>query len=224
MRPTNGLNDYLRRLDEGDVEEGGTGGGARTKNLAEKIAALRERRGRYRAMLADLERTGESQISLTDPDSRAMAAHTKVGVGYNVQIAIDAKHKLIVEQDVTNQVVDMGLLTQTAEPARDVLGVETIDVVADQGYFKSEDIEACENAGCDPYVPAPQRGPSVREACSPRTSSATTRWGTPTAVPRPSAAPNHDRELRGMKKVNYRTDAACPKCPMRPRCTSSRDG
>ena len=75
------LNDYLRRLDEGDVEEGGTGGGARTKNLAEKIAALRETRGRYGAMLGDLERTGESQISLTDPDSRAMAAHTKVGVG-----------------------------------------------------------------------------------------------------------------------------------------------
>jgi hypothetical protein len=67
------LDDYLRRLDEGDVEEGGTGGGARTKNLAEKIEALRQKRGRYGAMLADLERTGENQISLTDPDSRAMA-------------------------------------------------------------------------------------------------------------------------------------------------------
>ena len=92
------LDDYLRRLDEGDVEEGGTGDGARTKNLAEKIAALREKRGRYGAMLADLERTGESQISLTDPDSRAMAAHTKVGVGYNLQLAVDAKYKMIVEQ------------------------------------------------------------------------------------------------------------------------------
>jgi hypothetical protein len=92
------LDDYLRRLDEGDVEEGGTGGGARTKNLAGRIAALREKRGRYGAMLADLERTGESQISLTDPDSRAMAAHTKIGVGYKIQLAVDAKHKMIVEQ------------------------------------------------------------------------------------------------------------------------------
>ena len=113
-------------------------------------------------MLAQLERTDEAQISLTDPDSRAMAAHTKVGVGYNVQIAVDAKHKLIVEQAVTNQVVDMGLLTQTAEPARQVLGVETIDVVADRGYFKIEDIEACEKAGCITHVPRPQRGSSVR--------------------------------------------------------------
>jgi len=57
---------------------------------------------------------------------------------------VDAKHKLILEQQVTNQVVDMGLLTQTAEPAKDVLGVETIAVVTDKGYFKIEDIEACE--------------------------------------------------------------------------------
>ena len=54
---------------------------------------------------------------------------------------------MIVEQAVTNQVVDMGLLTQTAEPARAILDVENIDVVADRGYFKIEDIEACEKRG-----------------------------------------------------------------------------
>ena len=90
-----------------------------------------------------------------------MAAHTKVGVGYNIQVAVDAKNKMIVEQEVTNQVVDMGLLTETAEPARAILDVETIDVVADRGYFKIEDIEACEKAGMTPYVPQPQRGSSV---------------------------------------------------------------
>ena len=86
-----------------------------------------------------------------------MAAHTHVAVGYNVQIAVDGKHKLIVEQQVTNQVVDMGLLAQTAEPAKELLGVEQIAVVADRGYFKIEDIEACEKAGIDPYVPRPCR-------------------------------------------------------------------
>src|ERR1700730_12758172 len=105
---------------------------ARTKDLAEKIAVLREKRGRYGAMLADLERTGKAQISLTDPDSRAMAAHTQVGVGYNIQAAVDEKHKMIVEQTVTNQVVDMGLLTQSAEPARALLDAESIDIVADR--------------------------------------------------------------------------------------------
>src|SRR6476660_8355143 len=91
-----------------------------------------------------------------------MAAYTKVGVGYNVQIAVDAKNKMIVEQAVTNDVLDMGFLQQTAEPARQILEVETIDVVADKGYFKSEDIEACEKAGLTPHVPRPQRGFSVR--------------------------------------------------------------
>src|SRR5215472_5259730 len=107
--------DYLQRLDTSDTSEATTSG-TRVKNLAEKIAAIRERQERCQAMLAELDRTGESQLSLTDPDSRAMAAHTHVAVGYNAQVAVDAKHKLIVEQQVTNQVVDMGLLTPTAEP------------------------------------------------------------------------------------------------------------
>src|SRR5437763_9185613 len=131
------LDDYLQRLDSSDVAEGGQGG-SRVKDLAAKIAAIEAQREKHKAMLAQLDRTGESQISLTDPDSRAMAAHTHVGVGYNVQVAVDAKHKLIVEQQVTNQVLDLGLLTQTAEPAKEVLGVERIAVVVDRGYFKIE--------------------------------------------------------------------------------------
>jgi transposase len=101
------LDDYLQRLDQSDAAETKTTG-SRVKNLAEKIAAIRTRRTRCKAMLEQLERAGEDQISLTDPDSRAMAAHTRVAVGYNAQIAVDVKHKLIVEQQVTNQVVDMG--------------------------------------------------------------------------------------------------------------------
>ena len=101
------LDEYLKRLDEGDATEAGTGG-SRTKNLAEKIEALRAKRDGYNAMLAELEATGEDQISLTDPDSRAMAAFTRVGVGYNVQIAVDAKNKMIVEQEVSNQVRQSG--------------------------------------------------------------------------------------------------------------------
>src|SRR6516164_4656982 len=96
--------------------------------------AIRERRERYKDMLVELDQTGESQISLTDPDSRAMAAHTRVAVGYNVQVAVDAKHKLIVEQEVTNQVVDMGLLQATAEPDGELLDVDKIERDADKGY------------------------------------------------------------------------------------------
>src|SRR6202451_3938204 len=215
------LNQYLERLDHSDVEDGATGGGARTKNLAEKIAALNEKRGRYQAMLAQLDRTGEDQISLTDPDSRAMAAHTKVSVGYNVQVAVDAKNKLIVEQAVTNQVVDMGLLTETSEPAREILDVETINVVADRGYFKAEDIEACEKAGCIPHVPRPQRGPSVREGVfrkdELRYDSGRDAYVCPAGK---LLTPIRHGRLRDLAKVDYGNRRACRDCPIRARCTN----
>src|SRR6201997_528920 len=102
------LEDYLNRLDAGDAEECATSG-SRVKNLAEKIAALKKKRGEYAANRTALEKSGESQISLTDPDSRAMAAYTKVGGGYNVQIAVDAKNKMIVEKAVTERCARHGL-------------------------------------------------------------------------------------------------------------------
>jgi len=216
------LDDYLQRLDHADAAETSTSG-SRVENLAEKIAAVRGRRERCQEMLAELDRTGESQISLTDPDSRAMAAHTRVAVGYNAQIAVDTKHKLIVEQQVTNQVLDMGLLTETAEPAKEILGVETVDVVADKGYFKIEDIEACEKAGMAPYVPRPQRGPSVRKGLfrkdafkyDPETDSFTCPAGQ-------RLTPYSSSILRQLKKINYANRKACRDCPLRARCTDNQ--
>jgi len=127
------------------------------------MRAMRKRREKHEALLGKLIASGESQISLTDPDSRAMAAHPKVGVGYNAQVAVDAKHKLIVEQQVTNAGSDLGLLAETAGAAKALLDVERIDAVADMGYYKGEDIEACEKIGVTPYVARPQRGLAVRE-------------------------------------------------------------
>jgi transposase len=216
------LEDYLQRLDKSDATESTTGG-SRVKNLTEKIAAIRERRERHKDMLAELDQTGESQISLTDPDSRAMAAHTRVAVGYNVQIAVDAKHKLIVEQQVTNQVVDMGLLARTAEPAKEVLGVERIAVVADRGYFKIEDIEACEQAGIDPYVPRPQRGPSVRAGLFRKDEFSYDPASDNFLCPAGQRLhPYSSSLLRGLKKINYRNSQACRDCAIRSQCTGNR--
>ena len=216
------LDDYLQRLDQSDVSESGTAG-SRTKNLAEKIAAIRERRTRCKAMLTELDRTGEEQISLTDPDSRAMAAHTRVAVGYNIQVAVDAKHKLIVEQQVTNQVVDMGQLTRTAAPAKDVLGVETIAVVADKGYFKIEDIEACEKAGIEPYVPRPQRGPSVKAGLFRKDEFSYDAASDSFVCPAGQRLhPYSSSFLRGLSKTNYTNKPACDDCVIRSLCTNGR--
>ena len=216
------LDDYLQRLDQSDATESKTGG-SRVKNLAGKIAAIRERRTRCTTMLEQLERTGEDQISLTDPDSRAMAAHTHVAVGHNVQVAVDTKHKLLVEQQVTNQVVDMGLLTQTAEPAKEVLGVDTIDVVADKGYFKIEDIEACEKAGMVPYVPRPQRGSSVKAGLFRKDEFAYDAEEDSYICPAGQRLhPYSSSLLRGLKKINYVNKLACDDCKIRSQCTGGK--
>jgi transposase len=215
------LADYLERLDGGDAAEKATGG-ARAKNLAEKIEALSKKRGKYDAMLKHLERTGEDQISLTDPDSRAMAAHTRIAVGYNAQIAVDAKHKLIVDEEVTNQVVDMGLLQATAEPARKILEVDKIDVVADAGYFRTEDIEACEKAGLTPHVPRPQRGSSTSKGFFRKDEFRYDLGRDEYTCPGGhQLKPFRYGKLREMAKIDYANRQACRDCPLRQRCTAA---
>ena len=136
---------------------------------------------------------------------------------------MDAKHKLIVEQQVTNHVVDMGLLTQTAEPAKAILGVERIDVVGDRGYFKIEDIEACEKAGLTPHVPKPQRGSSVSKGLFRKDEFRYDPDRDVYACPAgQTLSPNHEGKLRDLKRIHYSNPAACPVCPLRSRCTTNR--
>ena len=214
----NKLEDYLKRLDAGDAEERGTGG-SRVENLAEKIKALKKKRGAYAAHLRRLEKSGESQMSLTDPDSRAMAAHTKAGVGYNIRVAVDAKHKMTVEQAVSNGVLDRGLLQRTAEPAGEILEVETIDAVADKGCFRTEDIAAREEAGLTPYVPRPQRGPAVRNGYFRKDAFCYDAQQDAYICPGQIPTPIREGKLREMKKIDYGNIAACRTCPLRRRCT-----
>jgi len=151
---------YLAELDAIDRGEDGHGPGRR-ETLAAKIARVREQRQVQAAMLEQLTASGESQISLTDPDARAMVTGQKTTVGYNAQVAVDAKHKLIVEQHVTNAATDMGLLASTAG--------------ADMGYYKGEEIKACEASGIMPYVARPKRAPPSPMAAYPRSASPTIR-------------------------------------------------
>jgi Transposase DDE domain len=116
-----------------------------------------------------------------------------------------------------------GLLTPTAEPAKEVLGVETIDVVADRGYFKIEDIEACETAGMTPYMPRPQRGPSVRAGLFRKDEFRYDPGSDSFLCPAGQRLQAYSSSLiRGLKKVNYANKAACPECPLRARCTKAR--
>ena len=109
--------------------------------------------------------TPDQQISLTDPDARSMATSGRGSgvVGYNVQIAVDTEHHLIVTHEVTNVGTDRSQLANMAKQAKATLGVENLDAVADRGYFNSEEILACEEAGITVTLPKPMTSNSKAE-------------------------------------------------------------
>ncbi|WP_107504148.1 IS1182 family transposase, partial [Metapseudomonas resinovorans] len=132
---------YLTALDTADRQEPAAAQ-AKAERLHSKIAALKTKMQELRDIEGRLEAAPDKQISLTDPDARSMMTRGTGLVGYNVQAAVDTKHHLIVTHEVTNDGVDRDQLSAMAQQARDAMGVESLSVVADRGYFKSEEILA----------------------------------------------------------------------------------
>jgi len=139
---------YLSQLDTAD-RQGPTVPEAKTTRLTEKIATLREEIERLNALNARMMASEDKQISLTDPDARAMATSGKGSgiVGYNVQSAVDTTHHLIVAHEVTNVGTDRSQLSNMAAQARTEFRTATLDVVADRGYYDGQEILACETVG-----------------------------------------------------------------------------
>ena len=148
----------------------------------------------------------------------------RVGVGYNVQIAVDTRHNLLAEQQVHSKVSDLGLLAETAIAARENLAVNEIDAVADRGYYKIEDLEDCEAAGVTPYVPKPDRSPARRSGHFMKSEfqydAATDAYLCPAGQ---RLAPLYRYSLcktrPGTRVVSYVNRAACLSCHLRDRCT-----
>jgi len=143
---------YLSELDTADRQEP-TVAQARTERLQDKIAALKEQMKALKEIEVQLNATPDKQISLTDPDARSMKTRGTGVVGYNVQTAVDAKHHLIVAHEVTNIGIDRDQLASMAKLARDAMEVQDLTAIADRGYFKGEEILACDEAGITAIVP-----------------------------------------------------------------------
>jgi hypothetical protein len=148
---------YLAQLETAD-RHGDAVPEAKVARLKDKIVKLKEEVTRLNAINAEMMKSEDKQISLTDPDARSMATSGKdTGiVGYNVQTAVDTKNHLIVAHEVTNVGTDRHQLSNMAEQARTEMGVETLDAVADRGYYTGEEIRACEEAGITVTLPKPQ--------------------------------------------------------------------
>ena len=148
---------YLHQLDNADRQEPSLAQTTKTTRLKEKIETLKEEMQRLQALEARMHETPDQQISLTDPDARSMATSGRGSgvVGYNVQTAVDTQHHLIVTHDVTNVGTDRSQLSRVAKQTKATLGSDSLEVVADRGYFNSAEILACEEAGITVTLPKP---------------------------------------------------------------------
>ncbi len=155
----------LAALDRADREDGDVAE-AKTVRLKEKIEGLRRQMQSLKEIGQQVEAAPDKQVSLTDPDARSMATSGKgTGiVGYNVQIAVDAEHHLIVAHEVTNVGSDRAQLTVMGRRAREASGCEEVTVLADRGYYNGDEVPACEGARHSPGHPqdANLRQPQAR--------------------------------------------------------------
>ena len=145
------LAEYFRALDQADASDVPLGALSQTE-LQQKIAALQEKRDWHAELLAELDEE-QKQISLTDPDTRRMPTAQGNIVGYNAQLAVDAKHKLIAAEDVTSEVNDYQQLANVALEAKDNLDVAQMEVVADKGYYNAAEVSRCVDQGITPFIP-----------------------------------------------------------------------
>jgi transposase len=155
---------YLGALDTADRTQP-EGLPAKTDRIQHKLAKLREQLRDLHQVRGELQRQPDGQISLTDPDARSMATSGRgTGiVGYNVQIAADTRHHLIVAHDVLNVGHDRTALAGMAQESQTGLGRKRIGLIADRGYYKGPEILKCAQAGVDTYVPKPMTSPAATE-------------------------------------------------------------
>ena len=140
---------YLAQLDTADLQDPSESLAAKTAHLKEKLAKLASEVQRLEAYEQQMLASPDQQISLTDPDARSMATSGRGSgvVGYNVQTAVDTEYHLIIAHEVTNSGTDRAQLANMGAQAKEVLGADKLEAVADRGYYSGEKIKACDDAG-----------------------------------------------------------------------------
>ncbi len=214
---------YLRDLDTADRQEG-EAAEARSGRLKEKLERLREQMRLLQAMEAQVEASPDGQVSLTDPDARSMATSGRGSgiVGYNVQSAVEAEHHLIVAHDVVMTGSDREQLAAMAAKAKDAIGVEKLDALADRGYFSGEEIRSCEALGVTPYLPKPLTSGAKADGRFGKQDFVYLPEQDAYRCPSGALLPRHMTTVeRGMTLHRYWDRASCQACALKAQCTPS---
>lgn len=191
--------------------------------LTDKIARLRQQMRELDTIKEQLKTQPDGQISRTDPDARSMATSARASgtVAYNVQVAVDSKHHLIVAHEVTNIVSDRAQLSPIAQAARAAMGTKTLRAIADRGYFSGRQIKACADAGIDVVLPKPATSNAKAEGRYDKADFIYIKEDDEYLCPAGQRATYRmAREESGMMIRRY-WSSACPKCSKKAQCTPS---
>ncbi|HMH97804.1 MAG TPA: IS1182 family transposase [Bradyrhizobium sp.] len=216
---------YLSQLDTADLQEPSEALAAETAHLKEKLAKLESEMQRLAAMEKQMLASPDQQISLTDPDSRSMATSGRGSgvVGYNVQVAVETEHHLIVTHEVTNSGSDRAQLANMGRQAREALGVDKLEAVADRGYYNSTEIKACDDAGVAVTLPKPMTSGAKSDG---RFGKQDFVYNAAEDVYRCPAgeklAYRMTTEQDGKMMRRYWTNA-CPNCLLKSKCTTGNE-
>jgi len=213
---------YLDMIETAD-RTSPTGFDVKTVRLYEKIALLRQRMRELEQIKEQLKKEPDRQLSLTDPDSRSMTSGGKrTGtVGYNVQVAVDTKHHLIVEHEVTNVGGDHGQLSRIAQSAKNTMGKPRLKVLADRGYFSGPDIRACDLAGITAYVPKPLTSASRKKGLFTKRDFVYVARNDEYQCPAGERAIRRFTTVENGMTLQVYWPSACPRCPLKERCSPS---
>ena len=211
---------YLERLAEADRAEPAADD---AQTLQDKISQLRKEMQRLKKLEARMLEAPDKQLSLTDPDARSMKSRGAGVVGYNVQSAVDNKSHLIVAHEVTNVGSDRSQLSPMAKEAKAVLGTETLEVVADRGYYNGDEIRACEQAGIDAYLPKPRTSPNKAKGLFDRSAFMYIKKADAYQCPAGERLPHHSTRTEAGKKIKRYWTSACSSCAIKTQCTTGNE-
>src|SRR6186713_575408 len=213
---------YLSQLDTADLQEPSETLAAKTAHLKEKLAKLESEMKRLAAMDKQMLASPDQQISLTDPDSRSMATSGRGSgvVGYNVQVAVDTDHHLIITHEVTNSGSDRAQLANMARQAKAVLQTETLEAVADRGYFNSPEILACHEAGITVTLPKPQTSGAKSQGRFGKQDFAYLPEEDAYRCPAGEQLPYHYTNEEDGKMLRRYWTTACQNCSLKSQCTT----